>query len=804
MKYKIAVTGRFFLFQFLIVLFITTSVAAQSTANSFSSYIPYSGKYRYGANPGYYGSNWSAQDVATLAMGNTSLNVKGVGVKSLRVPLYDDHLTYYGFNVEVPKLQHYINLGGGDITAFVGNPHPTRRETITFPGSPEQAKTFKGLYEPVWLDAAQTQINPANTYAKYLYDVVKVYGQYVKFWEIVNEPDYTYSASGWLGDANPPSPGSWFDHNPTADELENLRAPIFYYIRTLRVSWEVIKKLQPNSYVCTGGIGYRSFLDAILRNTDNPSDGSINSNYPLKGGAYFDIMSFHNYPMYSLKAWSNTIGGFELFRHSDAAVKAYIKCKDNMEALLQTYGYNGATYPKKQFICTETGVSRIMDGETWGSNEGQKNYMVKAQVASQRSGIKQVYWYTVGDQANAYAQYDQMGMYKYFGSSFPYNATPTDQGIALKTTSDILYDKTYDATRTSALNLPSSVDGGAFRGSDGKYVYVLWAKTTTDLSENASATYSFPSVIMLSGKTERKEWNYSKTNTSLTIDQTNISLTGSPSFFIEASGITTSPTPTSPTNSSRIEAESYTSMSGVQTETTSDEGGGKNVGWIDNGDWMNYSVSVSTSGTFAVNLRVATIYSGSQLQIKKSDGTVLATVNVPTTGGFQTFQTISTNIALAAGSQTIKIQSTSSAGWNFNWFEIAGGSSSTTSPTTSTSSKTEAENYSSMSGVQTETTTDAGGGKNVGWIESGDWMNYSVSVSTAASYTINFRIATPNSGSQFQVKKADGTLLATVNIPVTGGFQSWQTISATVPLSAGSQTIKLQASGSPFNINWFE
>jgi hypothetical protein len=53
------------------------------SANSFSSYVPYSGNYRYGINPGWYGNNWSTQQIATLAMGNAALNVKGLGVKTL-------------------------------------------------------------------------------------------------------------------------------------------------------------------------------------------------------------------------------------------------------------------------------------------------------------------------------------------------------------------------------------------------------------------------------------------------------------------------------------------------------------------------------------------------------------------------------------------------------------------------------------------------------------------------------------------------------------------------------------------------
>src|SRR5688572_9239551 len=38
----------------------------------------------------------------------------------------------------------------------------------------------------------------------------------------------------------------------------------------------------------------------------------------------------------------------------------------------------------------------------------------------------------------------------------------------------------------------------------------------------------------------------------------------------------------------KIEAESFTAMDGIGTENTSDAGGGLNVGWQDNNDWMDY------------------------------------------------------------------------------------------------------------------------------------------------------------------------------------------------------------------------
>ena len=254
----------------------------------------------------------------------------------------------------------------------------------------------------------------------------------------------------------------------------------------------------------------------------------------------------------------------------------------------------------------------------------------------------------------------------------------------------------------------------------------------------------------------------------------------------------------------RIEAENFTSMSGIQTENTYDAGGGQNVGWQDNNDWMDYSVNVSSAGNYTVNFRVASMFSGAQFQLRDANGYVMTTVTVPNTGSFQTWQTVSAQVNLAAGQQTIRIVTTqANGGWNINWWEIQGAQ---TTSVTATSIKIEAENFSSMSGIQTENTYDAGGGLNVGWQDNNDWMDYSVNVSSAGTYTVNFRVATMFNGPQFQLRDANGYVLATVNVPNTGWFQTWQTVSAQVSLPAGQQTLRIvttQANGG-WNINWWE
>ena len=117
----------------------------------------------------------------------------------------------------------------------------------------------------------------------------------------------------------------------------------------------------------------------------------------------------------------------------------------------------------------------------------------------------------------------------------------------------------------------------------------------------------------------------------------------------------------------------------------------------------------------------------------------------------------------------------------------------------------EAEQFSAMFGIQTETSTDSGGGTgggiNIGYVDVGDWLEYSIDVQTAGTYTIEYRLAS-NFGSDGFITLIDGTQIDQQWVPNTGGWQSWVTKSATVNLQAGSQTLRINATGNLWNMNW--
>jgi beta-glucosidase len=117
----------------------------------------------------------------------------------------------------------------------------------------------------------------------------------------------------------------------------------------------------------------------------------------------------------------------------------------------------------------------------------------------------------------------------------------------------------------------------------------------------------------------------------------------------------------------------------------------------------------------------------------------------------------------------------------------------------------EAEQFSAMNGVETETSTDSGGGTgggiNVGYIDVGDWLEYNIDVQTTGQYLIEYRLASDTGSEGFRTL-IDGSEIDSQTVPDTGGWQSWLTQSATVNLQSGGRTLRINATGREWNLNW--
>jgi hypothetical protein len=343
---------------------------------------------------------------------------------------------------------------------------------------------------------------------------------------------------------------------------------------------------------------------------------------------------------------------------------------------------------------------------------------------------------------------------------------------------------------------------------------------------------------------------------------------------------------------------------GVDIEkcTDSELTNGYSVGWTAAGEWLKYTVNISQSGAYKLCVRQAG--TGSQINLTIDNKDITGTLNLPPTGGWQTWKTDTFyDILLNEGRKSIKLNIIK-AGSNFNYikllyskpqnqvafkivsaqtdnegkkiivnlnksinnnsfglndWKINKNSQELTIVTMDTLSnqqivitlnekilygdavtltysgnsivaidntvlesasqinvtnclpymfripaKIEAESYYQQSGLSVETCNE--GGQDMGYTNAGDYLDYLIIVTNAGKYNVQLRVAALNSGGVIELQLFDDnnnkTVLKTINIQATGGWQTWKTISDTVNLPAGAYKLRVYIKNPEFNINW--
>ncbi|MFI5975538.1 glycoside hydrolase family 16 protein [Streptomyces sp. NPDC051452] len=129
-------------------------------------------------------------------------------------------------------------------------------------------------------------------------------------------------------------------------------------------------------------------------------------------------------------------------------------------------------------------------------------------------------------------------------------------------------------------------------------------------------------------------------------------------------------------------------------------------------------------------------------------------------------------------------------------------------------SAVQAESYDGQSGVIPETTTDTGGGQDIGSLANGDWALYKgVAFGSTPATQFHARVASGAASGvsglvEVRLDSRGNAPIGSFALASTGGWQSWRTVPANIGPVTGTHDVYLTfTSGQPadfVNVNWFD
>ena len=305
--------------------------------------------------------------------------------------------------------------------------------------------------------------------------------------------------------------------------------------------------------------------------------------------------------------------------------------------------------------------------------------------------------------------------------------------------------------------------------------------------------------------------------------------------------------------------EAYFDNAGLQSGST--DGGragsdveitpGGAVGWVRNGEWLEYTVDVAEAGSYDLSLALATPNSNRGFQVDVfrigsdgQEGSLYAStgqVGTPVTGSYASFRDTSAGtLDLETGTQILRVTfsgndqdfrdlTLTSAETPLDQSPYPGpdapviGTGVTTIAAADYDVGANGEAYSDNAGLQ-RGSTDGGRvgsdveitpGGDVGWVNDGEWLEYTIDVSEAGLYQMSLDLATPNANRSFEVDvfdidgggQAETPYASTGQIatPMTGSYTAFQeTSTGLLDLEEGLQIVRITFSGKDQDFREFD
>ena len=269
------------------------------------------------------------------------------------------------------------------------------------------------------------------------------------------------------------------------------------------------------------------------------------------------------------------------------------------------------------------------------------------------------------------------------------------------------------------------------------------------------------------------------------------------------------------------------------------------IGWVQNGEWLEYTVEVAAAGRYDLGLLMGTKHDGRSVEVSFTrDGaaeayldTTIATAN---TGSYARFaENAAGGLELEAGTQTIRVAFQGND-QDFRGFSLAPEAEEPAPGPTPTPTPTQAPypgpsapvlgagglsvaaldydqggegvswhdlsagivNHNLASdGGRTGSDVDVTPAGDIGWVQNGEWLEYTVEVEAAGRYDLGLLMGTKHDGRSVEVSftrdgAAEAYLDTTIATANTGSYARFaENAAGGLELEAGTQTIRVAFQG---------
>ena len=222
-------------------------------------------------------------------------------------------------------------------------------------------------------------------------------------------------------------------------------------------------------------------------------------------------------------------------------------------------------------------------------------------------------------------------------------------------------------------------------------------------------------------------------------------------------------------------------------------GGFSGTGFVDfvgpAGEFIEWTANVAAAGSYNLAFRYALAAGNRPLRIEVNGVEVAASLGFPATGSFTTWRTVRLAAILNAGNNTVRATSIGSSGANVDYLEVTPDLGSFIY---------EAEDAQLGGGAIVSAAV--GGFTGTGFVDfvgpANEFIEWSINTLLSGEYELQFRYALAAGNRPLRITVNGVPVGASLAFPATGGFDTWSTVSVTVPLSIGVNVVRATSIGS--------